>query len=157
MVPGNSVAESVLLNLPQKEASSAALPSASSQVTQLYQLTNAAVFCKDQRDGRRWTQSRLHLFSWKTPLPHMQIAITQPKKSPLSTRDTSLLPDRALPITSNLCCHHVPNGLCRPKEAGLCRPKEAVLPQCASVSHGRESLTLQQYCTLKSAHYPAIS
>lgn len=47
MVPGNSVAEADLLNLPWKEASSAALPSASGQVTLLYQLTNAAVFCED--------------------------------------------------------------------------------------------------------------
>lgn len=46
MVAGNSVAESVLLNLPQKEASSAVLPSASSQVTLLYQLQMQLSFVK---------------------------------------------------------------------------------------------------------------
>lgn len=56
---------------------------------------------------------------------------------------------KALPFTSSLCCYHLPSG---PH-----RLKEAVLPQCAPISHGRESLTLQQYCTLKSADYPEIS
>lgn len=46
MAPGNSVAESVLLNLPQKKTSSAALPSAGSQVTLLYQLQMQLSFAK---------------------------------------------------------------------------------------------------------------
>lgn len=103
--------------------------------------------CKDQQiwDGGRWTQSRLHLSSWKTPLPHMQIPITQLKKSPLSTRDTS----PASAAWQSSAHYQQPVLSLSPKWP----VQTQVLPQSASVSHGREYLTLHQHCTLKSAHY----
>lgn len=152
MVRENSVVGTVLLYLPQEEPSSAALPAASSQVTQLYQPTNATVFWKDSWGGGRWTQPRSQLFSWKASLPHTHTP-NPAKEVPFENQGhLSPLPAaqrRALPLTSSLCCYHL--------SSGLCRLKEAILPQCAPVSHGRESLTLQQHCTLKSADYPGIS
>lgn len=81
----------------------------------------------------------------RTPNPAKEVPFEdQGHLSPVSAAQ-----QKALPFTSSLRCYHLPSG---PR-----RLKEPVLPQCAPISHGRESLTLQQYCTLKSADYPEIS
>lgn len=135
-----------------------------SSITLCQQSSNSALpankcsFFKDEWDGKRWTQSRLHLFSWKTHLPHMQIHITQLKKLPLRKRNTS--PASA----AGQSCAHYQQPVVTVVTITIWIPpypkwpvQTQVLQQCASVSHGRESLTLQQYCTLKSAHYPATT
>lgn len=106
--PENSVAGAVLLSLPQEEPSSAALPSASSQVTQLYLLTNITLLERWMGWGEMDTIQTSALL--KAALLHTHIPLTQLKKLPLRTR--------ALPFTSSLCYYHLPGEV--PKRQSSC-------------------------------------
>lgn len=136
MVPGNSVAEAVLLNLPWKEASSAALPSASGQVTAVPANKCSCLLQRLTGWGETDTVQTPSLLL-ENPPSHMHIPITQLKKSPLRTGDIS-------PVSGawQSSAHYQQPVL-------SLSPKWPVQTQVllqwtvsASVSHGREHPTL---------------